>query len=292
MCTILLTGATGFLGSHLLENFLKSGYKVIALVRSTSNLERIENFKEKCTFYEVDKVPLEEIFERSNIEIVVHTACSYGRQNETNSSIVQTNLMFGLNLLENAVDYKVETFINTDTLLPENVNPYSLSKTQFRDWLKKAKGIQVINLKMEHMYGPGDDKNKFIPWLINEMLSKEEEIGLTSGIQKRNFVYIQDILEAFNLVISKRKEFVKPYSSFDVVTDELVEVKDFVTLIAEKIEEIKKIKVLRKLNFGAKDYRENDIMEPEFDNQEILKLGWKPKIDYNKGISKTLDYYL
>ncbi len=292
MCTILLTGATGFLGSYLLKDFLKRGYEVIALVRYTSNLKRIEYYKNKCTFYEIDKIPLKEIFSKSNIDVVVHTACSYGRQNETNSSIVQTNLVFGLNLLENAVKHKVETFINTDTLLPWNVNPYSLSKAQFRDWLKIVEGIQVINLKMEHMYGPGDDKNKFIPWLINEMVSKDEEIGLTSGVQKRNFVFIQDILEAFNLVISERKGLLKQYSSFDVATNELVEVRDFVTLIAERIEERKNIRVLGRLNFGAKDYRENDIMEPEFDNQEILKLGWKPKIDYRKGINNIIDYYL
>ncbi len=278
--TILLSGATGFLGSHLLENFIKNGHKVIALVRSTSDLWRIKEFLPECRTYEIDKIPINNIFQESKIDLVVHTACSYGRKGESISSIIESNLNFGLQILETAVAHNVKTFINTDTLLPKDVNAYSLSKAQFGDWLKfLSKDIQVINMRMEHMYGPKDDKNKFIPWLINEMLNKEGSIDLTSGVQKRNFIYIDDILLAYNLVIQERRNL-KNYIDFDVATNHLIEVRDFVRVIAREIEERSGIDVQDRLDFGAKDYRKNDIMQPEFDNEAIRELGWKPAVDY------------
>lgn len=290
--TILLSGATGFLGSHLLENFIKNEHKVIALVRSTSDLWRINKLLPKCKTYKIDEVTLNNIFQESNIDMVVHTACSYGRKGESISSIIESNLNFGLQILETAIENKVKIFINTDTLLPKNVNAYSLSKAQFGDWLKLfSMDIQVINMRMEHMYGPKDDKNKFIPWLINEMLNKKGSISLTSGIQKRNFIYIEDVLLAYNLVIEKNNSL-KNYNDFDVATNHLIEVKDFVMGIAKEINVRTGMDILDRLDFGAKEYRKNDIMQPEFDNEAIRELGWEPSVDYKKGINYTLNFYL
>lgn len=289
---ILLSGASGFLGSHLLEKFIKNGHKVIALVRSTSDLWRIKEFLPECRIYEIDKIPINNIFQESRIDFVVHTACSYGRKGELISSIIESNLNFGLQILETAVAHNVKTFINTDSLLPKDINAYSLSKAQFVDWLKfLSKDIQVINMRMEHMYGPKDDKNKFIPWLINEMISNKDSIELTSGVQKRNFIYIEDILLAYNIVIQESNNL-KNYNDFDVATNHLIEVKDFVRGIAREIEERKGIDVQDRLDFGAKEYRKNDVMKPEFDNEAIRELGWKPSVDYKQGINYTLNYYL
>ncbi len=290
--TILLSGATGFLGSHLLENFIKNGHKVIALVRSNSDLWRIKEFLPECRIYEIDKIPINKIFQESKIDLVVHTACSYGRSGESLSSIIESNLNFGIQILETAVAHNVKTFINTDTLLPKDVNAYSLSKAQFADWLKfSSKDIQVINMRMEHMYGPKDDKNKFIPWLINKMISDKDAIELTSGVQKRNFIYIEDILLAYNLVIQESNNL-KNYNDFDVASNHLIEVRYFVREIAKEIETRKGMDIQDRLNFGAKEYRENDIMQPEFDNEAIRELGWKPSVDYRQGINYTLNYYL
>ena len=70
---ILLTGSTGFLGSYLLKSFVKSGYEVIALKRSTSNTYRINDYLKKVTLYNIDKVNLEDIFKKHKINIVINT---------------------------------------------------------------------------------------------------------------------------------------------------------------------------------------------------------------------------
>jgi nucleoside-diphosphate-sugar epimerase len=135
---ILLTGATGFLGSHLLKNFILNKYEVVILKRSTSNLWRISDFPKEYTSYDVNKVSALEVFEKEKPNIIVHTACSYGKGNECMSDTVKTNLIFGLEIFEAALKYESEVFINTDSLLPRDINSYSLSKSQFSDWLKKG----------------------------------------------------------------------------------------------------------------------------------------------------------
>jgi nucleoside-diphosphate-sugar epimerase len=207
---ILLTGATGFLGSHILESFISQGFDVAVIKRSKSDLWRISHLLGKFKIYNIDNINFKTIFEEFKPEIIVHTACSYGRNSETIIDVVNTNLIFGLELLEESIKNNVKTFINTDSLLPRNINDYSISKAQFTDWLnKKSNQIQVVNFRIEHMYGVKDDDKKFIPWLINAMKNGDEQINLTSGIQMRDFIYITDIVNAFNLVIQKRESLSK-----------------------------------------------------------------------------------
>lgn len=61
--TVLLTGATGFLGSHLLKTLVNKGYKVVVLKRSTSDMWRLEGFENAFKSYDIDHVPLQTAFE-------------------------------------------------------------------------------------------------------------------------------------------------------------------------------------------------------------------------------------
>lgn len=286
--TILLTGATGFLGSHLLESFIAQGLDVVILKRSTSDTWRINHLLKKIKSYNVDKEALEIIFQQVKPTVIVHTACSYGRRNENIVDIVNTNLIFGLQLMEEGIKNKTQTFINTDSLLPRNVNNYSLSKHQFTDWLQKnAEQIQVVNLKIEHMYGPKDGNTKFLPWLINEMINTSEVINLTSGIQKRDFIFISDVVAAYDIVLQKRKSLPR-WNQFDVGTNVFTEVKEFVLYLAHKLEESNNKKLTSRLNFGAIPYRKKDVMVPMIDNTKLISLGWTPKINIKKGVEKIL----
>lgn len=285
---ILLTGATGFLGSYLLESFISQGFDVAVIKRSTSDLWRISHLMGKFKIYNIDGINFKTIFEEFKPEIIVHTACSYGRNNETIIDVVNTNLIFGLELLEESIKNNVKTFINTDSLLPRNINDYSLSKAQFTDWLKKKSNqIQVVNFRIEHMYGVKDDDKKFIPWLINTMKNGDEQINLTSGIQMRDFIYITDIVNAFNLIIQKR-ESLPAWNEFEVGTNTFIEVREFVLKIAELLE-IKYNKVIiPRLNFGSIPYRKEEIMIPKLNNKELINLGWDYKVDIEEGIEKII----
>lgn len=284
---ILLTGSTGFLGSYLLKSFVKSGYEVIALKRSTSNTYRINDYLKKVTLYNIDKVNLEDIFKKHKINIVINTVTNYGRIDNKISSILDTNLIFGLKLLEESVNSNAKAFINTDTLLERNINAYALSKAQLVDWIKflSNKNTKMVNIKIEHMYGPKDDENKFIYWLINQLKQNAEKIDLTSGVQKRDFIYIDDIVNAYEIIIQNINTF-SNYEEFELGSGNSIEVKNFVEKIYQEISN--KQTLSTKLNFGAVSYRDNENMNIQANIEKLTNLAWKPKVSIEDGIKKTI----
>ncbi|ENN95793.1 NAD-dependent epimerase/dehydratase [Methanocaldococcus villosus KIN24-T80] len=286
--TILLTGATGFLGSHLLESLLKENYNVIILKRSFSNTWRIQHLLDNVIYYDIDKVELEKPFKENQIDVVIHTATSYGRKNEKISEIVDTNLMFPLKLLELCTFFNIDTFFNTDTILPKNLNYYVLSKKQFLEYGKRMcdeYNLRFINIKLEHMYGPKDDNTKFIPYIIEKILKNEKEIDLTKGEQERDFIYISDVVSAYITVLNKLDNFEKKFYNIEVGVGNPIKIRDLVILIK------KLCNSNIKLNFGAIPYRKNEIMK-SYANIDFLKsLGWEPKISIEEGLKKTIDYY-
>ena len=285
---ILLTGSTGFLGSYLLKSFVKSGYEVIALKRSISNTYRINEYLNQLVVYDIDKIKLSNVFKNHKIDMVINTVTNYGRIDNKISSILDTNLIFGLKLLEESVNANVKGFINTDTLLERNLNSYALSKAQLVDWMKflSNKQTKMINIKIEHMYGALDDENKFIYWLINKLKQNVEKIDLTSGVQKRDFIYIDDIVSAYEIIIQNINTF-SNYEEFELGSGNSIEVKNFVEKIYQEISN--KQTLSTKLNFGAVSYRDNENMNIQANIEKLTNLAWKPKVSIKDGIKKILE---
>ena len=278
--TILLTGATGFLGSHLLRALVNKGYKVVVLKRSTSNMWRLKGSENTFKSYDIDQVPLRKAFEDQHIDTIIHTACMYGRKGESMQQILETNLMFGIELLNTG------TFFNTGTLLYKYLNYYALSKKQFEEWLQLASDkIQVVNLKLEHMFGEQDGNDKFTSWILNELQQEKPSIPLTAGTQKRDFIYIDDVVSAYLTCLEQAPQL-KDFNDIEVGTGVLTPVKTFVILVKEVLEKLKGKPIKTQLNFGALPYREGEIMEPQVDNSRLCSLGWQPKRSLEENIER------
>jgi CDP-paratose synthetase len=290
MPTILLTGATGFLGSHLLKAFLINGYKVVVLKRSNSNIWRIESHIKEVATYNVDIESIELPFKEHSIDIVIHSACDYGRNKKSISSLVDSNIVFGLKVLDASLKFNTSTFINTDTFLDKNLNFYSLSKRHFLEWLHiNSNNIHVINLKIEHMYGEKDDTQKLVPWVLSQLKENTEEINLTKGDQERDFIYIDDVVSAY-IIIIKNLSKLKNFNQFEVGTGNLVTVKRFIKKIKENFELING-DTNTKLNFGTIPYRKDEKMTINLDNSMLISMGWMPKVDIDKGLKKVINDY-
>ncbi len=285
--SVLLTGATGFLGSHLLKALLEGGYDVTIFKRSSSDVWRISSLLAHVRSFDVDKVAIKKAFENQRIDAVIHTACHYGRDNDPVSEVVESNLMFGLKLLEVAVRFNTDTFFNTDTLLQKHLNNYTLSKKQFVEWLRQqSNNIQVVNLKLEHMYGPMDDATKFVPWVIGQFERQVDEIKFTKGEQLRDFIYIDDVVSAY-LTAMRKSSQLENFNEFDIGTGKLVSVRSFVESL--KIAYEKQYGSCKtKLNFGALSYRIGEMMRVEVDNSKITKLGWSANTSLADGIEKII----
>jgi nucleoside-diphosphate-sugar epimerase len=284
---LLVTGATGYLGSHIIRALLIKGHEIIILKRSFSNTTRINDITNKLKLYNVDTDSIDKPFEENpRIDAIIHTATSYGRLDEKDSVVLETNTLFPLKLLEEATIRKVKTFINTDSSLPRFINPYSLAKKQFKDWGKmyaKQKKIKFLNLKLEHFYGPEDDETKFISWVIKSCQQNVKELKLTSGEQERDFIYIDDVVQAYFLIINKITTFQESYNEVEIGSGETVSIKQLVKMIHQITDSQTKI------SFGAIPYRLNEVMHSQADTSVINNLGWTPRISLKNGLIKTIN---
>ena len=290
---ILVTGATGFLGSHLLKGFLNNtNHNIIVLKRSFSDVSRISNILNnvRVKFYDIDKFPLEKVFEETKIDAIVHCATNYGRNENSCYSVLETNLMFPIRLLDLSVQHGVKIFINTDSYFnKENMSysyllNYALSKKSLLLWLKYfSKKIKVVNMVLEHVYGEDDRADKFVYQMIDKIaVKKVPSIDLTYGDQKRDFIYVDDVVDNYIKILDYAQKHSFRFRSFDIGTGNAVSIKDFVT-------EIKKISgSYTVLNFGAIPYREDEIMCSCAYVTELQDVGGGAECAYSKGLAKII----
>jgi len=289
---VLLTGATGFLGSNILRELLKQGVEIVVLKRSFSNDYRIKKLCSNYISYDIDNICLYEIFEKeSKIDAVIHCATCYGRKNEKLSDVFQTNVYFPLQLLEVASFFNTEIFINTDTSLNKiptvkgYMQNYILTKKQFKEWgklLAECKKIKFTNMQLEHFYGEGDDESKFTSFVINSCVNNAVKIDLTDGEQLRDFVYVDDVVSAYNIVLLLKQKL-KGYNDYEIGYGKAIKVKDFVNAVKRET------KSSTLLNFGALPYRENEILFSQADISKLQEIGWNPKYDIHEGVKTYLE---
>lgn len=142
---IILTGATGFLGSHLLKHLIdKTNYNIIILKRSFSDLTRISTIldNKRVSVVNIDQNPIETAFsDRKGGVAIIHVATDYGRDGSCVKTL-EANLIYPIKLLELACKYNIELFINTDSYFNKDnmsylyLQNYSLSKKSLNLWLK------------------------------------------------------------------------------------------------------------------------------------------------------------
>lgn len=288
---IIITGATGFLGSHILKYFLKNtNYNVLIIKRSFSDTTRINNElkNQKVRFINIDECNLDSI--KLPIKGIIHCATDYGRNNKKSSQVLKANLIFPVELLEFATKRNIELFINMGSYFNKAnmsylyLKDYSLSKKSFNLWLQYfSHKIKIINMQLEHIYGEDDNKEKFVEFAIkNIAIDKADSIDLTHGDQKRDFIYVEDVCSACLKVFNYGLKNHLKYKNFEVGRAEAISVKDLVLLIKELSHS------KTKLNFGALPYRDDEIMTSFAENSELLNLGWTPKYDLKSGILKIL----
>ncbi len=283
--TILLTGATGFLGSELLKNLLKEGYEIVLLKRSFSNINRISSELNLCKYYDIDLVPLSNVFIENKIDIVINTATSYGRNEDSIEKIILSNYTFPISLIQLASKYNVGLFINTSSTLSAFTNEYSLTKTHFEDWLKFYKNnICIVNLYLEYFFGPGDDDWKFISMVLNKLAIESNNIDLTAGNQQRNFIYIEDVINAYSTILKKNFEANKIHH-FKVATNELYTIKQ----VAEFCKVISKNNVT-KLKFGVLPSRVSEVRVLNEEVEDLINTGWVPVNNLKIGLEKTWNF--
>ena len=269
-----------------MKAFLAEGHRVIALKRSTSDMYRLAEVRNEVIFYDLDNLDLAKPFtEHGFIDAVVHTATCYGRGGESVANILETNTAFPLRLLETAIVFNTGTFFNTDTILYPYLNAYALSKKHFADWgrqLATPDGIRFINIRLEHIYGSGDDPSKFTTWVVECCVNNVTEIELTAGEQRRDFIHISDAVSAYACLLERAAELGTGFQVVDLGCGEPVSVRSFV----ETVHRLSSSSST--LRFGALPYREHEQMKSCADTSCLNKLGWRCRTSLTEGVANLI----
>lgn len=283
---IFITGATGYFGSHLARELIARGHELALLKRRSSRLDRISDVLERATSHDVEDDPAE-FMRSSRPDVVIHSATCYDRRGEGLHAVFQTNVGLPMRLAAAAGEAGVPLFINTDTTLPRDVNAYSLSKRHLADWLRHmaAAGLmRVLNVRLESIFGPGDDETKFPTKLVRALLRNEPKFPVTPGHQSRDFVHVEDAAAAFALLVEHAAEQLEsPWIEADVGSGRAITIREFADLAKQLAG------ASTHLDFGALPYRHDELMWTRADLTLLSVLGWRGARDLGVALQQTIE---
>ena len=310
MKKILITGADGFIGSHLAEKLAKKkNFKVFALVQynsfgSNGWLENIDlKIRRKINIVSGDIRDKKFVNTLTrNKDIICHLAAliSIPYSYYSPYAYVDTNINGTLNLLESSLENNVKKFIHTSTSEvygsaqftpidekhPINAqSPYAATKVaadQLVNSYRDTFGLNTITLRPFNTFGPRQSERAIIPSIINQAIINDKNIKLGNIDTKRDFTFINDTINAFERAIKTGK---KIDNVINVGTNYSITIKSLAKII---------FKILGK---NLKILKENRRVRPikgEVDHLKASnllakkKLLWKPNFNGEKGLKKAL----
>jgi nucleoside-diphosphate-sugar epimerase len=281
-----VTGGTGFLGSSIVKRLLRDGYHVALLKRSFSNMRRLGNVANEIEKHNLDHDDICDVLRKCKPQVILHCATDYGRKDSDPLRIIDANLVLPLRLLcQSMTCPAAPIFINTDTILDKRVSAYSLSKQHFKEWLERLAGERVcVNVALEHFYGPGDDPSKFVTFVIDALVENKSHLDLTKGEQKRDFIYIDDVVAAFAILVQHALTLHAGFYHFEVGSNQPITIRNFVETTKQLAGNH-----TTELRFGAMPYRPNEVMEACADTRALRALGWANQTRLADGLTQTIE---
>jgi dTDP-glucose 4,6-dehydratase len=302
---ILITGGAGFIGSNFVHLMLRKHpeYKIVVLdnLSYAGRKENLQDVWDKITFIKGDIRNKEDVEKAMNgCEEVVHFAAltHVDRSIIEAGEFIQTDVFGTFNLLEAAKKFGIKKFLyistdevygstrnssfkETDNLNPRN--PYAASKAA-ADLLCQSYfetyGLPILITRSSNNYGSRQHPEKFIPKAtIYTLLGKKIPV-YGKGENIRDWLYVEDNCEAIDMVLQKGKIGEIYNIAGKQELQNITIVKTILNMLNKSEEIIEFVK-----DRPGHDFRYS------LDISKIEKLGWKPKINFEDGIKKTISWY-
>ncbi|KAM6286934.1 dTDP-D-glucose 4,6-dehydratase isoform 1-T1 [Spheniscus humboldti] len=312
---LLVTGGAGFIASHVVVSLVKNypNYLIINLDKldycaSLKNLETVSE-KENYKFIQGDICEpdfIKQLFETEKIDIVLHFAAQTHVDLSFWHALEFTYVnVYGTNVLVAAAhEANVEKFVyvstdevyggSTDEEFDESspkrpTNPYASSKAAAECFVQsywERYQFPVVITRSSNVYGPHQYPEKVIPKFISLLQQNRKCCIHGSGLQRRNFLYATDVVEAFLTVLKEGK----PGEIYNIGTNFEMSIAQ---LAKELIHLIKKTSSESEMEHWmdyVKDRPTNDLRYP-MNSEKMHNLGWRPKVPWKEGIKKTIEWY-
>ena len=300
--TALVTGGAGFIGSHLVDELLNSGRRVIVVDDLSSG--QLKNINSNCVFMhgDITSDALDSIFEKEKPSLVFHLAAQSSVAISSDKPLLDasTNILGTLKIAENCYKHGVKKLIYSSTggaiygeppelpvdesTAPRPISNYGVSKfqgEQFIELYHKLHNVNYCILRYANVYGPRQDGNGeagVIPIFATLIQDGKQPTIFGTGEQKRDFVSVHDVVRANMLAISKGKN-----STYNIGSSLMYSVNQIYDLIKDHYGFTKEALT------GAP--RTGDVFEISLDYAKAKKeLEWEPEIDFENGLQETLQY--
>ena len=322
---ILITGGAGFIGSHVVRLFVTKypDYETISLDKLTysGNLENLIDIEDKpnYTFVKgdiVDDMFVQNLFEKYKFNGVIHLAAeSHVDRSITNPmEFIQTNIVGTVNLLNAAKntwkgDFGNKLFyhISTDEVYGSLTNegfftegtpydphsPYSASKAS-ADHLVRAYndtfGLPIIISNCSNNYGSNQFPEKLIPLFINNIIHEKPLPVYGEGLNVRDWLYVVDHANAIDIINHNGKVG----ETYNIGGNNEWKNINLIKLLCKVMDKKlgRELGVSEKLITFIKDRAGHDLRYA-IDSSKLQKeLGWKPTLQFEEGLEKTVDWYL
>ena len=302
---VLITGGNGFIGSRVLKKLLEIRDIPIIIKRNSSDLWRINTILNRVISHNIDILPLDKIFETEKIDAVINLATNYKKNNtfQDIEKLVDANIKFPSQLLQLCKDHEIPIFVTAGSYFQYGTNygaPRSSNSSIARDLYAATKSaltkimeyysskynIRTVELVLFTPYGEMDHEEKLIPYLIKQALQKNL-VNLSSGFQKLNLVYVEDVAAAFVKALDLVGRNSLTHHRIDVAGVKSYSIRDIVTVIEDLVQSNLPVK------WNSVTMNETDQDDELIIDTTVSKdvLNWQPRFDIYEGLRKTIDYY-
>jgi nucleoside-diphosphate-sugar epimerase len=135
---------------------------------------------------------------------------------------------------------------------------------------------------LEIIFGPNDDSYKFHNYVIEQCLNNRPPIETTPGEQKRDFIYIKDVVSAYLLLLDKVSQQNSFYQEYQLGSGKAISMREYLEIVKQLTQSQTEFK------FGAKPYRDNEVMFSQANLSALQKLGWNPQYTLKEGLQETI----
>lgn len=289
----IITGATGYIGSHVLKFLLSKGWDIHIIADPRFGYANIEDVLSEIDVFEYDGniSALCDYFNEVGADVVFHLAAAVitNYVPEQVPTLIQSNIQFGTEVLEAMKASSTKLFVGTGSYWQnyncEDYNPvdlYAATKEAFEKVLKyytEVEGIRAITLRLYDVYGTGDKRPKL--WnIIKRIAGTNEKLAISPGEQLLDMVFISDVCTAYEQAYhlleedhEKCNKLYGVYSNRRMTLKEIVEI--YRNILNQQVN----------IEFGGKPYRKREVMIPT-DRLEVLP-GWHPQITLEEGLKKV-----